>query len=65
VSWKFRIVPLKGCRPWPDFWSSDGNADARMAVETAKSGGVARFKGAADTAKSNPRYWDVQVAFCI
>jgi hypothetical protein len=34
-------------------------------LEAAKSGGVDRFKGAADTAKSNPRYWDVQVVFCI
>jgi len=36
-----------------------------MAVETAKSSGVARFNGAADTAKGNARYWDVQVAYCI
>jgi two-component sensor histidine kinase len=52
---------LKGC-PWPDFWADAGNADARAAVETAKAGGTARFKGAADTAKGNPRYWDVQVS---
>lgn len=52
---------LKGC-PWPDFWAGAGNADARSAVEIAKAGGVARFKGAANTAKGNPRYWDVQVS---
>jgi two-component sensor histidine kinase len=52
---------LKGC-PWPDFWAGAGNADARAAVETAKSGGTARFKGAANTAKGNPRHWDVQVS---
>jgi two-component sensor histidine kinase len=52
---------LKGC-PWPDFWAGAGNADARAAVETAKAGGVARFKGAANTAKGNSRYWDVQVS---
>src|ERR1700733_8667910 len=40
---------LKGC-PWPDFWAGAGNLDAKRAVETAKAGGVARFKGAADTA---------------
>lgn len=50
---------LKGC-PWPEFWA--GNADARLAVETAKAGGTARFKGPADTAKGTPRYWDVQVS---
>jgi PAS domain-containing protein len=52
---------LKGC-PWPDFWAGEGNANATKAVETAKAGGTARFKGAADTAKGTPRYWDVQVS---
>jgi two-component sensor histidine kinase len=52
---------LKGC-PWPDFWAGAGNADASRAVATAKAGGTARFKGAADTAKGTPRYWDVQVS---
>src|SRR5580692_6075886 len=52
---------LKGC-PWPDFWAGAGNADARAAVETAKAGGTARFKGPANTAKGTPRYWDVQVS---
>jgi two-component sensor histidine kinase len=52
---------LKGC-PWPDFWAGAGNLDAKRAIETAKAGGVARFKGAADTAKGTPRHWDVQVS---
>ena len=52
---------LKGC-PWPDLWTGLGNADARAAVEAAKAGGIGRFKGAANTAKGNPRYWDVQVS---
>ena len=52
---------LKGC-PWPDFWSGDGNRDALAAVEAAKAGKTARFRGAANTAKGNPRYWDVQVS---
>jgi two-component sensor histidine kinase len=52
---------LKGC-PWPDFWAGVGNSDARSAVETAKAGGTARFKGAANTAKGNARFWDVQVS---
>ena len=52
---------LKGC-PWPDFWAGDGNADALRAVATAKAGGVGRFKGSANTAKGNERYWDVQVS---
>lgn len=52
---------LKGC-PWPDFWTGEGNTDAKRAVATAIAGGTGRFKGAADTAKGNPRYWDVQVS---
>jgi two-component sensor histidine kinase len=52
---------LKGC-PWPDFWAGQGSADALRAVETAKAGGTGRFKGAANTAKGNARYWDVQVS---
>jgi hypothetical protein len=52
---------LKGC-PWPDFWAGQGNLDAALAVEAAKLGETARFKGAADTAKGTPRYWDVQVS---
>src|SRR5665213_3801448 len=52
---------LKGC-PWPDFWAGAGNIDASNAVEAARQGKVARFTGAADTAKGNSRYWDVQVS---
>lgn len=55
------FTTLKGC-PWPDFWAGSGNADAVAAVETAKAGGTARFKGAANTAKGTPRHWDVQVS---
>ncbi|WP_299812929.1 PAS domain-containing sensor histidine kinase [Tardiphaga sp.] len=55
------FAKLKGC-PWPDFWVGAGNIDARNAVEVAKAGGVAHFKGAANTAKGTPRYWDVQVS---
>jgi two-component sensor histidine kinase len=52
---------LKGC-PWPDFWTGAGNVDASLAIEKAKAGGTHRFKGAANTAKGTPRYWDVQVS---
>jgi two-component sensor histidine kinase len=52
---------LKGC-PWPDFWEGAGNVDAKSAVASAKAGGVGRFKGAANTAKGTPRFWDVQVS---
>jgi two-component sensor histidine kinase len=52
---------LKGC-PWPDFWAGAGHADATQAIETARTGGTARFQGAANTARGTPRYWDVQVS---
>jgi two-component sensor histidine kinase len=52
---------LKGC-PWPDFWSGAGNADAVAAVEAARTGRTTRFRGLANTAKGNLRYWDVHVA---
>jgi two-component sensor histidine kinase len=52
---------LKGC-PWPEFWAGDGNTEARRAVELARAGSIGRFKGPANTAKGNPRYWDVQVS---
>ena len=55
------FATLKGC-PWPDFWAGDGNAEARRAVELAKAGGIGRFKGPANTAKGNPRHWDVRVS---
>ncbi|MDO9563490.1 MAG: HWE histidine kinase domain-containing protein [Bradyrhizobium sp.] len=52
---------LKGC-PWPEFWTGDGNAEAKRAVEAARAGGIGRFKGPANTARGNPRHWDVQVS---
>jgi hypothetical protein len=45
---------LKGC-PWPEFWTGEGNTQAMAAVASAKEGKTAHFRGAADTAKGNPR----------
>jgi PAS domain S-box-containing protein len=52
---------LQGCA-WPDFWADAGHQQAAAAVETARQGKIARFKGAAKTAKGTPRFWDVQVS---
>jgi two-component sensor histidine kinase len=52
---------LKGC-PWPDFWADQGNEHAHAAVQTARTGGTYRFRGAADTARGTAKYWDVQVS---
>src|SRR6202046_5065941 len=51
---------LKGC-PWPDLWAGEGNAQAAAAVAAAREGRTSHFRSAANTAKGNPRYWDVQV----
>ncbi len=55
----FRV--LKGC-PWSDFWPGEGNAAASNAVNAAKAGQTAHFRGPANTAKGTPRYWDVNVS---
>jgi two-component sensor histidine kinase len=52
---------LKGC-PWPDFWAGEGHGQAIAAIAGAKDGRTMRFRNAADTAKGNPRFWDVQVS---
>jgi two-component sensor histidine kinase len=52
---------LQGC-PWPDFWAGEGNIQAAHAVAEARAGRTARFRNEANTAKGNPRYWDVQVS---
>jgi two-component sensor histidine kinase len=55
------FVLLKGC-PWPAFWAGEGNTQATAALDAARAGKSARFRGPADTAKGSPRYWDVQVS---
>jgi two-component sensor histidine kinase len=49
-------------RPWSDFWRDAENTQARKAVESARRGLTTHFRGAADTAKGNPRYWDVRLS---
>jgi len=51
---------VRGC-PWPDFWQGQGSLDAVAAIEAARSGHRAHFTGYANTAKGNPRVWDVKV----
>ncbi|WIJ24979.1 HWE histidine kinase domain-containing protein [Devosia sp. RR2S18] len=54
------FAALKGC-PWPDFWTNEGNLAAQQAVEDVRNGKSARFLGPANTARGNPKYWDVRV----
>ncbi|GAA3718440.1 hypothetical protein GCM10022268_28440 [Sphingomonas cynarae] len=51
---------IRGCA-WTSFWTDQGNADAKAAVETARHGGTAHFRGPANTMAGTPRWWDVKV----
>lgn len=51
---------IRGC-PWPDFWRDQGHADAVLAIETARAGGIGHFQGLAETFLGTPKWWDVQV----
>lgn len=51
---------IEGCR-WTDFWEGQAAAEARAAVEAAKSGGTGRFRGFCPTVAGTPKWWDVVV----
>ncbi|MFD1332031.1 HWE histidine kinase domain-containing protein [Methylopila musalis] len=51
---------LRGCH-WPDFWTGHGGVHATAAVAAAREGRSYRFQEMANTARGNPRHWDVQV----
>lgn len=51
---------LRGC-PWSSFWEGESHVEAARAVAEARAGRNYRFQGPANTAKGNPRWWDVQV----
>ena len=51
---------IRGCA-WTSFWTDQGNADAKAAVETARCGGTAHFRGPATTMAGTPKWWDVKV----
>ena len=51
---------IRGC-PWPDFWTGQGNVEAKAAVAAARAGGAGHFRGMADTMAGTPRWWDVRV----
>ncbi|WP_210529531.1 PAS domain S-box protein [Rubellimicrobium arenae] len=52
---------LRG-RPFADLWSGADRVAAEAALDSARSGREARFRGHALTAKGTPRWWDVVVA---
>lgn len=52
---------IRNC-PWPDFWEDEGNIAAREALAAARAGKRSSFVGTAQTAKGNPRWWEVKVS---
>ncbi len=51
---------VRGC-PWPSFWQSELNAEAKGAVAAARSGGSGHFQGRTNTFKGTAKWWDVRV----
>ncbi|SOR27594.1 Diguanylate cyclase/phosphodiesterase with PAS/PAC and GAF sensor(S) [Methylorubrum extorquens] len=47
---------------WLDFWEGEHHDVAQQALETAKAGEPARFRGFCPTAKGQPRWWDVSLS---
>lgn len=54
------FAAIRGC-PWPDFWSGQGNVDAKAAIAAARQGRTGHFQGFTETLKGQSRFWDVQV----
>lgn len=52
---------VEGCAWW-QFWDGEGHANVRAAIEAARAGRNFRFQGMANTARGNPRWWDVKVS---
>jgi PAS domain S-box-containing protein len=46
---------------WPSFWQGEMVKVAQAAIETARSGGTARFQGGMETFSGARRHWDVHV----
>lgn len=54
------FTPFQSCR-WLDFWNGPHAEDAQAALDDARAGRTGRFRGYANTAKGNRRYWDVKI----
>ena len=55
------VASVQGC-PWWQFWEGADQQSVRSAVEAAREGRNTRFQGMANTARGNPRWWDVKVS---
>jgi PAS domain S-box-containing protein len=49
-------------RRWADFWKGEEQEKALAAVAAARRGEIGRFRGFAETAKGNRKFWDVIVS---
>lgn len=48
--------------PWPDFWSGEGNVEAKLALDRARAGGSHQFVADTPTYLGTPRSWNVTVS---
>jgi PAS domain S-box-containing protein len=46
---------------WVQFWNESDQESAKLAIETAKTGEVAKFEGKCPTVKGTPKWWEVVV----
>ena len=53
-------APISG-KLWQDMWPSEMRGAVQSALETARTGGPARFDGLCPTAKGTQKWWDVIV----
>ena len=49
-------------RSWDELWPEESRDKVRQAVETARTGGLARFAAFCPTAKGTRKWWDVSVS---
>jgi PAS domain S-box-containing protein len=54
------FTPLRNSQ-WIEFWQGEYAEAARAAIETARRGGVGRFRGYCPTMGGKPMWWDVVV----
>ena len=55
------FAPFRGMN-WSEFWSEEDQELARAALDKARRGEAAHFRGFCRTAKGTPKWWDVMVS---
>ncbi len=55
------FAPFRGMN-WAEFWAEEDQGLARAALDQARQGEAAHFRGFCLTAKGTPKWWDVMVS---